>query len=88
MRRDGHAGTFAFYPNKQMTTGEGGVVVTDDPALDALIKSLRNQGTRTRRGAGSSINGWDTTTGSQTSTAPWVSRSWRGSTVFQRHAAA
>jgi perosamine synthetase len=40
----GTAGTFAFYPNKQMTTGEGGVIVTNDPALDALIKSLRNQG--------------------------------------------
>jgi perosamine synthetase len=40
----GDAGTFAFYPNKQMTTGEGGMVVTNDPALDALCKSLRNQG--------------------------------------------
>ena len=40
----GTAGTFAFYPNKQMTTGEGGVVVTNDQALDALFKSLRNQG--------------------------------------------
>jgi len=40
----GDAGTFAFYPNKQMTTGEGGMVVTDDPALDRLFKSLRNQG--------------------------------------------
>lgn len=40
----GKAGTFAFYPNKQMTTGEGGVVITDDPFLDSLMKSLRNQG--------------------------------------------
>jgi perosamine synthetase len=40
----GTAGTFAFYPNKQMTTGEGGVVVTNDAALDAVLKSLRNQG--------------------------------------------
>jgi dTDP-4-amino-4,6-dideoxygalactose transaminase len=40
----GDAGTFAFYPNKQMTTGEGGMVVTNDPALDRLFKSLRNQG--------------------------------------------
>jgi perosamine synthetase len=40
----GHAGCFAFYPNKQMTTGEGGVVVTDDPALAELCRSLRNQG--------------------------------------------
>jgi len=35
---------FAFYPNKQITTGEGGVVVTDDPDLAATITSLRNQG--------------------------------------------
>jgi perosamine synthetase len=40
----GDAGTFAFYPNKQMTTGEGGMIVTNDPAVDAVCKSLRNQG--------------------------------------------
>jgi len=40
----GDAGTFAFYPNKQITTGEGGMVVTDNPELDRLFKSLRNQG--------------------------------------------
>ena len=40
----GRAGIFAFYPNKQMTTGEGGIVVTDDAALAALLSSLRNQG--------------------------------------------
>ena len=40
----GDLGVFAFYPNKQMTTGEGGVVVTDDPELAALCRSLRNQG--------------------------------------------
>lgn len=40
----GAASTFAFYPNKQITTGEGGVVVTDDPALAASFRSLRNQG--------------------------------------------
>jgi perosamine synthetase len=40
----GDIGTFAFYPNKQMTTGEGGMLVTDDPSLDELVKSLRNQG--------------------------------------------
>ena len=40
----GDAGAFAFYPNKQMTTGEGGMLVTNDPALDRLFKSLRNQG--------------------------------------------
>src|SRR6185295_4226058 len=40
----GDAGTFAFYPNKQMTTGEGGMLVTDDSRWDALARSLRNQG--------------------------------------------
>jgi perosamine synthetase len=40
----GLATTFAFYPNKQMTTGEGGMVVTDDEHLADLCVSLRNQG--------------------------------------------
>jgi len=40
----GHAAVFAFYPNKQMTTGEGGMIVTDDAAWDRLLRSLRNQG--------------------------------------------
>ena len=40
----GAASVFAFYPNKQITTGEGGVVVTDDTALAATLRSLRNQG--------------------------------------------
>ena len=35
---------FAFYPNKQMTTGEGGIVVTDSEREWRLIKSLSNQG--------------------------------------------
>lgn len=40
----GTAGVFSFYPNKQMTTGEGGVVVTNKKSIDALCRSLRNQG--------------------------------------------
>ncbi len=40
----GDAGVFAFYPNKQITTGEGGAVVTADPHLAARIRALRNQG--------------------------------------------
>ena len=40
----GDAAAFAFYPNKQMTTGEGGVIVTDDPEIARLCSSLRNQG--------------------------------------------
>jgi perosamine synthetase len=40
----GQFSTFAFYPNKQMTTGEGGIILTDDADLAALCASLRNQG--------------------------------------------
>jgi perosamine synthetase len=40
----GKAGVFGFYPNKQITTGEGGVIITDDDAFAALCRSLRNQG--------------------------------------------
>ena len=40
----GDVGVFAFYPNKQMTTGEGGMIVTDRNDRDALFRSLRNQG--------------------------------------------
>lgn len=40
----GLAGVFAFYPNKQTTTGEGGVIVTDDDDIARLCRSMRNQG--------------------------------------------
>jgi perosamine synthetase len=40
----GKAGVFAFYPNKQMTTGEGGMIVTNDEQVARLCRSLRNQG--------------------------------------------
>lgn len=40
----GDAGVFAFYPNKQITTGEGGMIVTDDDSIAALARMLRNQG--------------------------------------------
>jgi perosamine synthetase len=40
----GIASTFAFYPNKQMTTGEGGMIVTDDDGVADLCRSMRNQG--------------------------------------------
>ncbi|MCC7293781.1 MAG: DegT/DnrJ/EryC1/StrS family aminotransferase [Phycisphaerales bacterium] len=46
----GDAGVFGFYPNKQITTGEGGMITTDDGTLADLCRSLRNQG----RDAGSS----------------------------------
>ncbi|MHB8107629.1 MAG: DegT/DnrJ/EryC1/StrS family aminotransferase [Candidatus Cryosericum sp.] len=40
----GAAGTFGFYPNKQITTGEGGCVVTQSDGIAALCRSMRNQG--------------------------------------------
>lgn len=40
----GDVGVFAFYPNKQMTTGEGGMAVTGSKRIYMLINSLRNQG--------------------------------------------
>ncbi|MBD1849816.1 DegT/DnrJ/EryC1/StrS family aminotransferase [Cyanobacteria bacterium FACHB-502] len=38
----GHLSTFSFYPNKHITTGEGGMIVTNDPALAERCRSLRN----------------------------------------------
>jgi len=40
----GHPTVFAFYPNKQITTGEGGAVTTADTDQHELLVSLRNQG--------------------------------------------
>ncbi|MBF0142460.1 MAG: DegT/DnrJ/EryC1/StrS family aminotransferase [Magnetococcales bacterium] len=38
----GHISAFSFYPNKLVTTGEGGMVVCDDPELDKRCRSYRN----------------------------------------------
>ena len=40
----GDYATFAFYPNKQITTGEGGLIVTDDDQAADMMRALRNQG--------------------------------------------
>jgi len=40
----GTMSVFGFYPNKQITTGEGGMILTDDDALADACVSLRNQG--------------------------------------------
>jgi perosamine synthetase len=42
--RLGDYGVFAFYPNKQITTGEGGMIVTDDDQAASMMRALRNQG--------------------------------------------
>jgi perosamine synthetase len=40
----GDLAVLGFYPNKQMTTGEGGAVLARDPAHAARLRKLRNQG--------------------------------------------
>lgn len=40
----GEFGVFAFYPNKQITTGEGGMIITNDEEAANLMLALRNQG--------------------------------------------
>lgn len=40
----GNLATFAFYANKQLTTGEGGMIVPTDPGTAARLRSERNQG--------------------------------------------
>lgn len=40
----GRASCFSFYPNKQITSGEGGMVVTDDDRIAAVCRMLRNHG--------------------------------------------
>lgn len=42
----GAASCFSFHPRKSLTTGEGGMVLTDDAALAERMRSLRNHGTR------------------------------------------
>ena len=40
----GLMGCFSFHPRKAITTGEGGMIVTDDPAISRLLRALRNHG--------------------------------------------
>lgn len=44
----GYFGAFSFYPTKNMTAGEGGMVTTADPLLARKVRLLRNQGMATR----------------------------------------
>lgn len=46
----GDAAVFSFYPNKQFTTGEGGVVLTDNEEIAELSRSMANQGRRVKDG--------------------------------------
>src|SRR4051812_8101309 len=40
----GNPAVFGFYPNKQITTGEGGMITTDDPDAERELRSVVNQG--------------------------------------------
>ena len=40
----GDFGVFGFYPNKQITTGEGGMIITENDEAAAMMRALRNQG--------------------------------------------
>lgn len=46
----GDAAVFAFYPNKQITTGEGGMIVTNNKKIADLCRSMANQGRRIKNG--------------------------------------
>jgi perosamine synthetase len=60
----GDAGIFAFYPNKQITTGEGGMVVTSNAQVAQRVAALRNHG-RYKSGCGQPENAPE-------STDPWL----------------
>jgi len=46
----GEAAAFAFYPNKQITTGEGGIIVTNNKKIADLCRSAHNQGRAVKNG--------------------------------------
>jgi perosamine synthetase len=53
----GHYAVFGFYPNKQITTGEGGMVLTNDDRGADILRSLRNQGRPVGNSAGRAASG-------------------------------
>jgi perosamine synthetase len=55
----GDLSTFSFYPNKHITTGEGGMIVTDCEQLYEKIKSLKNLGFQSERRFVHSELGWN-----------------------------
>ena len=74
-RRAGSFGDLAvlgFYPNKQMTTGEGGAVLARDPAHAARLRRLSNQGRDASADWLDSRSSRATTTGSRSWPARWA----------------
>lgn len=52
----GRAGCFSFSPNKTITTGQGGLVVTDDDDLVRRLREIKDQGRATRGTGGNDIH--------------------------------
>ena len=52
----GKASCFSFSPNKLVTTGQGGMVVTDDPDVNTRIRQLKNQGIFERGTGGNDLH--------------------------------
>lgn len=55
----GNLSTLSFYANKVITTGEGGMVLTDDPALAKSLRELRNLGFNSERRFVHELLGWN-----------------------------
>jgi perosamine synthetase len=53
----GRAGCFSFSPNKTITTGQGGLIVTDDEALAIRLRELKDQGRPVRGTGGNDVHG-------------------------------
>jgi len=53
----GRAGCFSFSPNKTITTGQGGLIVTDDEALVVRLRELKDQGRPARGTGGNDVHG-------------------------------
>ena len=62
----GDCGVFGFYPNKQITTGEGGMVVTDSENVRDLCRAMRNQGRRDTDAVGHAMLGFNYRMGEMT----------------------
>jgi perosamine synthetase len=52
----GRAGCFSFSPNKTITTGQGGLIVTDDEALAVRLRELKDQGRAVRGTGGNDVH--------------------------------
>lgn len=52
----GRAGCFSFSPNKTITTGQGGLVITDDEALTVRLRELKDQGRPVRGTGGNDVH--------------------------------